>query len=151
MLKSPVHSQNSSEHIKLEEITTIQDEKYDLWVSLVLTHHTPKLKPLLVLKQQSSNKCIIIPILCIHDRNEVLNAKCKYAKREWMFLVISLSGLHLKLEFLYRAFKKNKDCKWLCFGTPLSNARVLCVCVSCLSSLSLKTWFLASTSKESHF
>ena len=83
VLKSPVHSQNSSEHIKLEEITTIQDEKYDLWVSLVLTHHTPKLKPLLVLKQQSSNKCIIIPILFIHERNEELNAKCKCAKL-WM-------------------------------------------------------------------
>ena len=148
VLESPVHSQNSSKHIKLEDFTTIQDGKCDIWVSILLTHHTPKLKPLLVLKQQSSNKYIIIPTLFIHDRNEELNAKCKYAKRERMCLVISLSDLHLKLEFLWRAFRKNKDCKWLCFGTPLSNARVLRVCVSCLSSLSLKTWFLVSTSKS---
>ena len=116
----------------------------------MLAHHTPKLKPLLVLKQQSSNKYIIIPTLFIHDRNEELNAKCKYAKRERMCLVISLSDLHLKLEFLCRDFRKNKDCKWLCFSTPLSNAGVLRVCVWVVSPLliSLKTWFLVSTSKS---
>ena len=83
VLKSPVHSQNSLKQIKLEEITTIQDGKYDIWVSILLTHHTSKLKPLLVLKQKGSNKCIIIPILFRHDRNKELN-KCKYAKCEWM-------------------------------------------------------------------
>ena len=38
VLKSPVHSQNSSKHIKLEEFTTIQDGKCDIWVSILLTH-----------------------------------------------------------------------------------------------------------------
>ena len=100
----------------------------------------------------SSNKALtsisLYPFYLYLMEIKKLNAKCKYAKREWMCLVISISDLHLKLEFLYRAFRKNKDSKWLCFGTPLSNARVLRVCVSCLSSLSLKTWFLVSTSKS---
>ena len=34
--------------LKLEEITTIQDGKCDIWVSILLTHQTPKLKTLLV-------------------------------------------------------------------------------------------------------
>ena len=61
--------------IKLEDFTTVQVGKCEWWVSNLLTHHTPKLKPLLVLKQQSSNKCFIIPFFFMHDRNNELIAK----------------------------------------------------------------------------
>ena len=100
----------------------------------------------------SSNQALTIVssypfyLYMIELKNQLRNVNMQNC--EWIYLVISLSDLHLKLEFLCRDFRKNKDCKWLCFGTPLSNARVLRVCVSCLSSLSLKTWFLVSTSKS---
>ena len=38
LLKWPVHSQNSSNHINLRILTTIQVWIYDIWVSILLAH-----------------------------------------------------------------------------------------------------------------
>ena len=40
VLKSPIHSQKSSKHIKLEEIITSQDGKCDIWVSKLLIRNS---------------------------------------------------------------------------------------------------------------